>query len=96
MEHVRQNAGEPVAVGAGPGMPQPRRQGQPGAWVAVSSTAHADTLNDNVATEFNGEYIVIARTTDSEGNQIPFPNFFIRDFFDRLSCGLLYFLIEIT
>ena len=47
--------------------------GQSGARVAVSSALHSGTLNNIVETEFNGEYSVIARTTDSNGDPIPFP-----------------------
>jgi hypothetical protein len=47
-----------------------------GAQVAVSSDRHIDTKNPNnriAQTVFNGEYIVIALTTDSNGDPIDFP-----------------------
>jgi hypothetical protein len=44
-----------------------------GARVAVSSSVHAATANSIVETEFNGEYIAIAVSTDNDGVPIPFP-----------------------
>ena len=44
-----------------------------GARVAVSSARHTGTTNNIVETEFNGEYIAIAVTTDIDRVPIPFP-----------------------
>jgi len=44
-----------------------------GARVAVSSERHAVTTNSIAETVFNGVYIVIALTTDSNGDQIDLP-----------------------